>query len=603
MASPPTYNVLLPVRNGEATIGAAMDSILGQSLPPSSISVVEDGSTDGTAGILEGYESKHPGTVSVAHTGSKTTDYTRIPRLLNMGLDPRYGYHMLGAGDCRFAADYAEIVLSGMEADPSVAVASGHYGPRAPGRDPRGAGRFVRQSWFFSEYDRYPQTVGFEPETVFRARLSGMSARVYAGARYEHLERLGRGHSFTEFGHSMRALGYHPLYALGRCALHLLSPGSEIPRRGALNMLWQYATYRPSSSAKEGGYYSRYPAEFRRRVRRHQAAAIRRRLVGWGRGSEPYAARPGRPFTVVVPFLDTPGGRAFASRSLPSAASLEPDEILVGVDAPAAPDLAGFLAGAAAPRGGRGTPLRTVKVERSREWRLHPARVVHECLGECRTDVALLYNIDTVLRRGALGGLGEVGRDGVSLVSFALRMRTEGPGSALRYGAYRARSLLRGTTANSGMFWLHLPDYFGRVDVAGYARIANGFDTYIFESLAASPGSRVVTHREIGADAMDRENGDLEWRQFGYGLWLYARRRRAGGRASALRGAAGILKHAAVNCHPYSLKGWNWARANPGSEPVRIAAESDYVEWTTYHEPGQVRDLMDWPEHGTGFAA
>ena len=84
------------------------------------------------------------------------------------------------------------------------------------------------------------------------------------------------------------------------------------------------------------------------------------------------------------------------------------------------------------------------------------------------------------------------------------------------------------------MFWLHLPDYFGRVDAAGYARVANGFDTYIFESLAASPRTRAVADRAIGVDAMDRENGDLEWRQFGHGLWLHARRR-AGGPRDACR--------------------------------------------------------------------
>ena len=65
----------------------------------------------------------------------------------------------------------------------------------------------------------------------------------------------------------------------------------------------------------------------------------------------------------------------------------------------------------------------------------------------------------------------------------------------------------------------------------------------------------------------------------------------------------GILKHAALNSHPYSLKGYNWARANPGSEQVRIAGGLEYAEWSTYHEPRQVRDLMDWPRRGTGFDA
>lgn len=243
---------------------------------------------------------------------------------------------------------------------------------------------------------------------------------------------------------------------------------------------------------------------------------------------------PRKPFTIVVPFLDTPRGRAFASRSLPSAASLEPDEILVGIDAPAAPDLPGFLAGAASVSGTK-PPLRAVQVERSPEWRLHPARVVHRCFEECRTDTALLYNIDTIIRRDALRGLGMVGAGGgASLVSFSLRLHTGGrPGASLRYRTYRLRSLVYGA-ANSGMFWLHLPDYFGRVDAAGYARVANGFGTYTFESLAGGPDTRVVADRTIGVDAMDVETGDLEWRQFGYGLWLYARRR-AGGLRDARR--------------------------------------------------------------------
>ena len=583
------------MRNAGATVARTMDSLLGQSLPPSSILAIDDGSTDETAAILAKYEAARPGTVRVARTGSSTTDYTRIPRLLNMGLDPKYDYHMLGAGDGDFARDYAEAVLSEMEADPSVAVASGDC-MDPPARDPRGLGRFVRQSWFFSEYERYPETVGFEPETVLRARLSGMAAAVYPGARYEHLDRLGHGHNFSEFGHSMRALGYHPLYALGRCARCLAVPG--MPRRGALNMLWQYLAYRPAGT----GYYAEYPAEFRGRVRRMQAAEIKRALAGRrggrGVGAAAAARRPRRPFTVVVPFRDTPRGREFAARSLPSAAALRPDEVIVGVDAPAAPGLAGFLRGAAA--AGGPAPLRAVEVARSPEWRMHAARVVHECFGECRTDTALLYNIDTVLRSDVLAGLGMVGPGGAALASFALRLRTDGPGSAVRYWAHRARSRLRGA-GNSGTFWVHLPDYFGRVDAAEYARVANGFDTYVFEILASGPGTRAVADRTIGADCMDRENGDLEWRQFGYGLWLYANRRGTGP-AAALLSAASIAKHAAVNSHPHSIRGWRWARAHPGSEQVRVASRTGYAEWTAFHEPDLVGGLADWPERGTGLS-
>ena len=39
---------------------------------------------------------------------------------------------------------------------------------------------------------------------------------------------------------------------------------------------------------------------------------------------------PPKPFSIVVPFRDTPREREFARVSLPSAAALEPDEIVVG---------------------------------------------------------------------------------------------------------------------------------------------------------------------------------------------------------------------------------------------------------------------------------
>lgn len=344
------------------------------------------------------------------------------------------------------------------------------------------------------------------------------------------------------------------------------------------------------------------------------------------RGSGAGGARPGargaraKPFSVVVPFRDTPREREFAKASLPSAAALGPAEIVIGVDAPPAADLGDFLRGAAAAGGRRGSPpCRIVAVHASGKWAMHPAHVVHECFGRCSTETALLYNIDTTLRPAVLGGLDDVGRDGVAVVSYALRLLTgRRAGPTVRYWAYRARALVRGA-GNSGTFWVHLPYYFGRVDASRYATIANGFDTYIYEALGAADGLRAVSRASVGVDCMDRENGDLEWRQFGYGVWQYANRHTAGGsglaaaaarllgegagrRAARLLAAANIAKHAAANGHPYSLKGWRWARRNPGSEAVRVAASVSYLDWTLKHESAQVGGLMDWPERGTGFA-
>lgn len=48
-------SVLMSTFNRAPYIGQALDGLLGQSLPPAQVIVVDDGSTDGTAGILRGY--------------------------------------------------------------------------------------------------------------------------------------------------------------------------------------------------------------------------------------------------------------------------------------------------------------------------------------------------------------------------------------------------------------------------------------------------------------------------------------------------------------------------------------------------------------------
>ncbi|MYB29625.1 MAG: glycosyltransferase family 2 protein [Cenarchaeum sp. SB0663_bin_5] len=257
-----TYYTFMPVRNTEKSIQAVIDSLLEQTLPPKEIIVVNDGSTDKTGDILREYQNSAP--VKIITTDSKTRDYTRLVRLWNMCLQRDYDYHMVSPGDTIFQKDYAEIIVNAMDKDSKLVIASGNLQTEKAG-DPRGAGRFVQQNFFYKFYKKYPEIVGYESEILFKAQIHGYKVFVFDAARFEHVDKLGHKHNFVDFGQGMKAIGYHPLFVLGR-TLNEIKKNGDMGRKGAINMLWNYIKYRPERE----GYFSLFPQDDRERVRSMQ---------------------------------------------------------------------------------------------------------------------------------------------------------------------------------------------------------------------------------------------------------------------------------------------------------------------------------------------
>ena len=61
----PQLSIVIPVHNGEATLARCLDAILKSTFTDFEIIVVNDGSTDDTAAVLEGYLERDP--VRVLH--------------------------------------------------------------------------------------------------------------------------------------------------------------------------------------------------------------------------------------------------------------------------------------------------------------------------------------------------------------------------------------------------------------------------------------------------------------------------------------------------------------------------------------------------------
>lgn len=94
MTTPPAVSIVLPVRNGEAYISAAIDSMLNQSFGGFEMLVINDGSTDGTLAILT-EAAKRDARIRILKGDGKG-----LVHALNLGINEARG-HMI----CRMDAD------------------------------------------------------------------------------------------------------------------------------------------------------------------------------------------------------------------------------------------------------------------------------------------------------------------------------------------------------------------------------------------------------------------------------------------------------------------------------------------------------------------
>jgi glycosyltransferase involved in cell wall biosynthesis len=110
-------SLVIPTWNAARTIGAALDSALGQSVPPDEVIVVDDGSTDETKQVLGAYaervvyiEQKNAGPAAARNRGLQVAQGNLIC--------------FLDADDL-FAPDALALLARTLEANPSSEIAHG----------------------------------------------------------------------------------------------------------------------------------------------------------------------------------------------------------------------------------------------------------------------------------------------------------------------------------------------------------------------------------------------------------------------------------------------------------------------------------------------
>jgi glycosyltransferase involved in cell wall biosynthesis len=267
------YWTLLLTRNGDETVQSTIKSIMHQTVPPVSMCIVDDGSSDDTHLILEEIKRKWPERLKIVTLQDEGYDIRRVVKNINIGLEVqkkeenRTEYIMISGDDCIYPPHYAEYILARINRDHRIVVASGDIeGTAHPDVTPRGSGRFVKTRFFKKLGEHFPPYYGYEGWIIQKALQLGYSVKNYSDIRYRHLREMGRQHRFRDWGLAMKCLGYHPLEVLYRCIKYVL-----IDRRvpvGYLRILWDY--FIQPLTAKRDSYYHSFDEDVRIYIRDKQ---------------------------------------------------------------------------------------------------------------------------------------------------------------------------------------------------------------------------------------------------------------------------------------------------------------------------------------------
>ncbi len=144
-----TYFTIVTCRNSENDIEKAIKSLSNQTIQPSYIIVIDDGSKDNTGKILKELSNKVDNLYIISNP-DLGYDISRIVKNWNKALILKAekkleetDYHMIGTDDTIYNDDYAEIIIEFLDNETDYAIVSGNIDDGSY-KTPRGAGRFVK---------------------------------------------------------------------------------------------------------------------------------------------------------------------------------------------------------------------------------------------------------------------------------------------------------------------------------------------------------------------------------------------------------------------------------------------------------------------------
>ena len=233
------YVLITPARNEESYIEKTIRSVISQTVLPEKWVVVSDQSTDRTDEIVRTYAKKNDFICLVRVKERKITSFAAKVKAFENGYMRLKGvdYEYIGNldADLSFGEEYYESILRRFRENPNIGIAGGHrftvIGKKLIPEEHRpwsvcaGIQLFRRQCYEdiggYVLLDRVEDTVA---EII--ARMKGWDVRSFPDSKVIHHRPLGEATDLIlpllfKYGASEYAIGYHPLYEIGKFFLRI----------------------------------------------------------------------------------------------------------------------------------------------------------------------------------------------------------------------------------------------------------------------------------------------------------------------------------------------------------------------------------------------
>ncbi len=251
------YVLITAARNEESFIKKTLDSVVTQTVLPERWIIVDDGSTDRTAEIVESYTKRSNWIRLLRRPRRLDRNFAGKVQAVNAGLDQvrSLAFEIIGNldADISFESGYMEFLLQRLSDDPDLGVAGTPFtqdGDYDSARDSFEGDNYVAGPCQLFRYKCFQEIGGYVPNpaggvdwiAVMTARMKGWKVKAFPEKRFHHYRALGTAGKGTlralfSYGEKDYYLGGSPVWQLFRVTYRM---GKKPVLLGGLALLSGY---------------------------------------------------------------------------------------------------------------------------------------------------------------------------------------------------------------------------------------------------------------------------------------------------------------------------------------------------------------------------